>query len=51
MGSSTVPPLSDASETELANGADVEPNVKLTRNEKKNLIAETCESIVINPEG
>ncbi len=51
MDSSTVPPLSDVSDTELANGADVEPNVQLTRNEKKNLIAETCESVVVNPEG
>ncbi len=54
MAAFTVPTSPDVSDTERANANDgtvVEPYLLLTRNEKKTLIAETCESVVVDPEG
>ncbi len=47
----TAPTSPDVPATERPNGEYVEPYVHLTRNEKKVLIAQTCESVVVDPEG
>ncbi len=51
MVSSNVPASSDVSDNESDNGAHIEPDQLSMRVEKKKVIAETCESVVVDPEG